>query len=70
MYISIQKRYQGVYIQHSYDTIAEFSEEIKRDIEGNKNISWAHLFTEQGILAATYKQGYTRVENLLYPSKA
>lgn len=63
-YTSIQRNFRGFNYQIDYASKKSFNEEMKREHEGLDGICWAHLFTKDGEMVATYKRGYTMAEYL------
>ena len=63
-YTSIQHNFRGFNYQVDYASKESFNEEMKKEHEGNDDICWAHLFSKDGDMVATYKRGYTMAEYL------
>ena len=62
MFTSIQRHWRGFNYQTDYQTKELFNEDMKKDAEGARAITWAHLFDEDGEMVATFKRGYTMAE--------
>ena len=64
MFICIQRHFRGFNYQTDYVTTEKFNTDMQKDHEGEQEISWAHLFDEDGRMVATYRRGYTMAEYL------
>lgn len=59
-YTSIQHNFRGFNYQIDYASKEGFNEDMKKSHE----ICWAHLFTKDGDMVATYKRGCKMTEYL------
>lgn len=64
MFISIQKHFRGFTFDRKYESVEEFDKDMKREHDEADEICWAHLFSINGDMVATYRRGYTMSEYL------
>lgn len=57
MFTSIQHNFRGFSYNRDYENKDLFKEEIEAELEATSEISWAHLFSEDGKMVASYRRG-------------